>query len=202
MSTPRDLLITVIDMSPSHSVERGNLSLALAGAELIDLLAAEAIRLDDDLIVPTHPPQMSDRLLDQAASSLVGRPPYETLDDWLWRRGRGLSTAYVEALEADGQLIRKRHPRWMPARADRTTLADSAARRDAAERWASDEPVLAALVAAAGIHDRPAGEFPGAADDPVTTVLAALDDALKDLEFQRQRRAIDQAAFDNVWRGE
>ncbi|MER5846241.1 GPP34 family phosphoprotein [Streptomyces sp. NPDC002012] len=202
MTTPRDLLISAMDMAASRTLERGDLSLALAGAEVIDLLTAQAVRLDGDQIVPSHPPAMADRLLDEAASSLVRQAPYESLEDWLWRRGRGLSTAYLDALEADGQLTRQRRPRWMPSRAGQMVLVDSPARREAADRWTSNEPVLAALAAAVGIRDKPIGDSPSVADDAVTTVLAAVDDALRDLEFQRQRRALDEAAFDNIWRGE
>ncbi|MET8680213.1 GPP34 family phosphoprotein, partial [Streptomyces sp. NPDC004647] len=52
MTTPRDLLIVATDMASSRPVERGALSLALAGAEAIDLLDAQAIGLDGDHIVP------------------------------------------------------------------------------------------------------------------------------------------------------
>ncbi|MFF1914758.1 GPP34 family phosphoprotein [Streptomyces sp. NPDC058239] len=203
MTTPRDLLIAAMDMAASRPLERGNLSLALAGAEMIDLLSAQAVRLDGDQIVPSHPPAMADRLLDEAASSLVREAPYESLEDWLWRRGRGLSTAYLDALEAEGQLTRqRRRPRWMPSRTGQMVLVDSPARREAADRWTSDEPVLAALAAVVGIRDKPIGDSPSVADDAVATVLATVDDALRDLEFQRQRRALDEAAFDNIWRGE
>ncbi|MYX63583.1 GPP34 family phosphoprotein, partial [Streptomyces sp. SID8382] len=34
------------------------------------------------------------------------------------------------------------------------------------------------------------------------TVLAAVNDAVMELEAERQRRAIEEAAFDNVWRAE
>ncbi|MER6103274.1 GPP34 family phosphoprotein [Streptomyces sp. NPDC001832] len=202
MTTPRDLLIAAIDMAASRPLERGNLSLALAGAEVIDLLSAEAIRLEGDQIVPSHPPAMADRLLDEATSSLVLQAPYESLEDWLWRRGRGLSRAYLDALEAEGQLTQQRRFRWMPFRATQMVLVDSPARREAADRWASQEPILAALAVAVGIRDKPIGDFPGVTDDAVATVLAAVDDALRDLAFQRQRRALDKAAFDNIWRGE
>jgi hypothetical protein len=36
----------------------------------------------------------------------------------------------------------------------------------------------------------------------VDTVLACVHDALMNLEALRQRRAIEQAAFDNIWRGD
>ncbi|MGW3626393.1 GOLPH3/VPS74 family protein [Streptomyces sp. NPDC000880] len=202
MTTPRDLLIVAMDTESSRPVERGDLSLALAGAEVIDLLGAQAIRLDGDHIVPSHRGAIADRLLDEAASSLAPQAPYESLGDWLWRRGRGLSTAYLAALEAEGQLTRQRR-RWMLFRTSRMVLVDSPARRLAANRWASDEPILAALAAAVGIRDKPSGDSaPGVADDAVATVLAAVNDGLRELAVERQRRALDEAAADNIRRGE
>ncbi|MYR59313.1 GPP34 family phosphoprotein, partial [Streptomyces sp. SID625] len=68
-------------------------------------------------------------------------------------------------------------------------------------RWAADEPVLLALAAAAGIRDEIAPDEPTATDDTVLTVLAAVHDAVMELEAVRRRRAIEDAAFANVWRG-
>ncbi|MEV6649866.1 GPP34 family phosphoprotein [Streptomyces sp. NPDC051219] len=201
MSTPRDLLTVAMDMAPTRPVEPGNLSLALAGAEVIDLLSAQAVRLDGDRIVPSDRPATADRLLDEAASSLARQAPYESVGEWLWRRGRGLSAAYAAALEEEGQFTRQRR-RWIPFRSSRMVLVDSPARRLAANRWTSDEPVLAALAAAVGIRDKRTGDLPGVADDAVATVLAAVNDALRDLEAERQRRDIEKAAFDNIWRGD
>lgn len=204
MTTSRDLMIIAIDVAPHHPVEQGDLSLALAGAEVLDLLDAQAITLDGEHIVPGHRPTAPDSLLDQAASSLVREAPYETVGDWLWRRGRGLSAAYLAALEAEGQL-RRQHHRRNPFRTSSVVPTDAPDHRAAAQHWASDEPTLAALAAAIGIHRR-AGEdsadFPSAHNDAVDTVLAAVHDALMQLEAIRQRRAIEQAAFDNIWRGE
>ena len=200
MTTPRDLMIIAMDAAPDHPVEQGNLSLALAGAEVIDLLTARAIELDEDLIVPGYRPTLGDRLLEEAASSLVRESPYESLDDWLWRRGRGLSSAYLAVLEGEGQLTRQRH-RWMPFRASQT-LVDSLDHRKAEERWTSNEPVLATLGAALGIRGRRTEDAPSVDDDAVSTVLDAVHDSLTELEAERQRRAIEEAAFDNVWRGE
>jgi hypothetical protein len=90
----------------------------------------------------------------------------------------------------------------MPFGASETALVDSPARRQAADRWTSKEPVLVALAATVGIGDERTEDSPGVADDAVTTVLAAVDDAVRHLQFERQRRAIEQAAFDNVWRGD
>ncbi|MET9683285.1 GOLPH3/VPS74 family protein [Streptomyces coeruleorubidus] len=202
MTTPRDLLITTMDRAVSRALERGNLSLALAGAELIDLLDARAVTVAGDHIVPSDQRALADRMLDEAASSLTRQAPYDSVDAWLWRRGRGLSEAYLAALEAEGQLSRQRRHRWMIFQPAHTVLVDSPARRHAANRYASDEPVLAALAAAAGIGDEPAEESPSVADEAVATVLAAVQDAVRGLEAERQRRAIDEAAFDNIWRGD
>ena len=151
MTTPRDLLIITMDVASSRPVEQGDLSLALAGAELVDLLGAQALTLDDDRIVPGPQGTVGDRLLDEAASSLVRKPPYESVEDWLWRRGRDLSSAYLTDWER-GPAHPRRH-RWIPGRTDRTELTDSPARRRATDRWTSGEPVLAALAAAVGVQD-------------------------------------------------
>lgn len=204
MTTPRDLMIVTLDVASSRPVEQGNLSLALAGAELIDLLDVRAAFLDGDRIVPGPQLVTDDRLLDAAASALVRQEPYESAEDWLWRRGNGLSSTYQAALEAEGQLARERR-RWLPVPTERTALVDSPARRHAAERWASGERVLAGLAAAVGIHDKPGEDFEGsgdAGDDVVLTVLGAVHDAVMELEAVRQRRTIENAAFDNIWRGQ
>ncbi|POX37425.1 GPP34 family phosphoprotein [Streptomyces sp. Ru73] len=227
MTTPRDLLIVALDAGPGHPVESGDLSLALAGAEVIDLLDAGAVTLDDDRIVPGNHWTLTDRQLDEAASALVRERPYESVEDWLWRRGRGLSAAYLSALSAegvtegaaggaaggvrtaateraDGHGAARQRRRWNPFRAKdgQGVPADSPARRHAADRWASGEPVLAVLAAAAGIHGKATDEAPDVADDAVVTVLAAVNDAVMELEAVRQRRAIEEAAFDNIWRGQ
>ncbi|MFD5751918.1 GPP34 family phosphoprotein [Streptomyces sp. NPDC127033] len=201
MTTPRDLLIVSMDVAASRPVERGDLSLALAGAEVIDLMEAQALTLEGDRIVPGGRWTLPDRLLDEAASALVRDTPYESVEDWLWRRGQGLSDVYVAALEAEGGLTRERH-RWLPVRTGRTALADSPARRHAAARWASGEPVLAALAAALGIQEGQGEDAPEIGDDSVVTVLAAVNDAVMELEAVRQRRSIEEAAYDNIWRGQ
>ncbi|WFB09984.1 GPP34 family phosphoprotein [Streptomyces sp. LX-29] len=206
MTTPRDLMITAMDVAPGRAVGRGELSLALAGAELIDLLAAGAVSLDGDRILPGHRTTIADRLLDQAAASLDREAPYESVDDWLWRRGRDLASAYLSVLEAEGVLTRRR--RWMPLRSGEPVLVESGDRRAAGDRWAWKEPVLVLLATAAGIRDEETGVAPGVVetpdvvDDTVAAVLAAVHDAVTELEAERQRRAIEQAAFDNVWRGD
>ncbi|WP_328385103.1 GPP34 family phosphoprotein [Streptomyces sp. NBC_00400] len=202
MTTPRDLLFVAMDLESSRTLERGNLSLALAGAELIDLLEAQAVSLDGDRIVPGYRPAVADRLMDEAASSLDQQPPYESVDDWLWRRGRGLSTAYLTAFEAEGQLTRQPRSRWIPFRSGgQMTLADTPARRGAASRWTAGEPVLDGLAATLKIRGDRTEEPANVDDTAVETVLAAVTDAVNELEFERQRRAIDEEAFSNIWRG-
>ncbi|MFF3676146.1 GPP34 family phosphoprotein [Streptomyces sp. NPDC002120] len=200
MTTPRDLLIIAMDAGSGSPVEQGELSLALAGAEVIDLLAAEAVSLDGDHLVPGDHSAQADRLLEQAAAALVREEPYESVTDWLWRRGRGLSVAYQAELEADGQLVRQRR-QGISFRAGQLVLADSPARRRAADRWAADEPVLTTLAGAVGVGGKQTEDAQDVADDDVATVLAAVSDALVELASVRQRRAIEDAAFDNIWRG-
>jgi Golgi phosphoprotein 3 (GPP34) len=180
--------------------DQGDLSLALAGAEVIDLLDVRAIRLDGERIVPAYRPATGDRLLDEAASSLVRQEPYESVGDWLWRRGRGVFSSYLAALEAEGQVTRP-HRRWGFFQTGRTMLVDSPAHRAAAKRWTSGEAVLAALAAAVGIHGERTADSPGIADDAVATVLAAVNAAVMELGLVRQRLAIEGDAFDNIWRG-
>ncbi|GHF66351.1 hypothetical protein GCM10010218_54870 [Streptomyces mashuensis] len=201
-TTPRDLMITALDMTPGRPTGQGELSLGLAGAELIDLLAAGALTLDGDRIVPAPPgPAPADRLLARAAQELARGTPHEPVADWLWRRGRGLAPAYLAALEEDGQLTREHH-RWLPRHDDRPVLTDSPGRRQAQQRREANEPVLTALATAVGLHATdPTAPTPATDDDAVDTVLAAVDDAVTELAAERQRRSIERAAFDNIWRG-
>ncbi|WP_037673460.1 GPP34 family phosphoprotein [Streptomyces griseus] len=200
MTTAQDLMIVSLDVTPVRPVGQGDLSLALAGAELIDLVEAEALSVEDDRIVPRLPPTPDDHLLAEAASSLVRVQPYESVEDWLWRRGRGLSSAYAARMEADGLITRSRR-RVLAVRSDRTEPADSPVRQHAGERWASDEPVLAVLAATVGLREEPADGFSAPLTDTAETVLAAVGDAVAELEAVRQRRTIEKQAFDNIWRG-
>jgi hypothetical protein len=200
MTTPRDLLMIAIDMESSRALEQGDLSLALAGAELIELLGVQAIRLDGERIVPLHGPATGDRLLDEAASLHVRHEPYESVGDWLWRRGRGLFSSYLAALEAEGQVTRQRL-RWRPFGTTRLVLVDSPAHREATKRWTADDAVLTALAATVGIHGERTAEAASTANDAVATVLAAVSDAVMELGLARQRQDIEDAAFDNIWRG-
>ncbi|MFF7474077.1 GPP34 family phosphoprotein [Streptomyces sp. NPDC008092] len=200
MTTPRDLFLVTVYDAAARPVEQGDLSLALAGAELVDLIDAGAVTLDDELIVPAPAGGADDRLLDEAVAALRRETPYESVEDWLWRRGRGLGAAYLEALEADGTVAQQRR-RWLSLPTGRTEAADSPERARAHERWATGEPVLAALAAAVGIRDEAAKDLASAVSDAIVTVVAAVDDAVTELAAVRQRREIEDAAFDNVWRG-
>ncbi|XUL91900.1 GOLPH3/VPS74 family protein [Streptomyces galilaeus] len=200
MSTPRDLLIVAMDVAPDRPVESGELALALAGAEVVDLLAAEAVALDGELIVPNLQVPLPDGLLDEAAAALVRETPYESVEDWLWRRGRGLVSAYLAALEREGLIARQRG-RWNLVRSGRAALVDSLARSRAADRWATGEPVLAQLAAAVGIREVPDEDSAKVTDEALDTVLAAVHGAVTELEAVRQRKSVEDAAYDNVWRG-
>ncbi|MFE3849513.1 GPP34 family phosphoprotein [Streptomyces griseorubiginosus] len=200
MTTARDLAIVALEVARDRSLEQGDLSLALAGAELLDLIDAGAIALDDDRIVPGPQAATGDRLLDEATASLVRQEPYETVEDWLWRRGSELAAAYVDDLEKIGLTTRRRGGR-LPLLSGRTVPVDSPARSGAEERRSSGEPVLAALAAAAGVDDKEPEFDENLVGEAATTVLAAVGDAVMELEAVRQRRAIESSAFDNVWRG-
>ncbi|MBV7672672.1 GPP34 family phosphoprotein [Streptomyces halstedii] len=208
MTTAKDLFVIAIDQGPEHAVGQGDLSLALAGAELIDLVGAGAVTVDGDRVVPGGPPAPApgDRLLGEAAERLTRQPPYERIEDWLWRRGRDLSSVYQTALEEDGELTRKRGGR-LSFGSERVEPVDSPGRRRAAGRWEAKEPVLAALASVVGIDDGRSGDEPGLDDKPgledeaVTTVVAAVHDAVMELEAVRQRRTIENAAYANLWRG-
>ena len=106
----------------------------------------------------------------------------------------------VAALEAEG-LVTQQPLRRRPFQTARTVLVDSPAHREATKRWTADDAVLAALAAAVGIHSDRTADGPSIADDAVATVLAAVDAAVMELGLARQRRDIEDAAFDNIWRG-
>ncbi|GLF95115.1 GOLPH3/VPS74 family protein [Streptomyces yaizuensis] len=200
MTTAKDLFIIAMDPGAGQSVGQGDLSLALAGAELIDLIVAEAVVVDNDRIVPQGPPAPDDGLAAEAAAGLTRQAPYEKIEDWLWRRGRDLSAAYQAALEKDGELIRRRSGS-SPLGPRRVEPADTPARRRAVSRWEEREPLLSALAAAVGIGAERPDDGPGLTDEAATAVVAAVHDAVMELEAVRQRRSIESAAFANLWRG-
>ncbi|MEU6810145.1 GPP34 family phosphoprotein [Streptomyces sp. NPDC046831] len=200
MSTPRDLLIVALDVPPARPLQPGDLSLALAGAEAVDLLRSEVTELDGGRIVPRLRTGLGDPLLDEAAASLKLVAPYESLEDWLWRRGRGLSERYLAALEEEGQITWRRS-RWLPLSGGHRVLGDTEARRRALARWTADDPVIVALAAAIGVREEADTFDPGPMAEAELTVVAAVHDAVTELAAVRRRRAIEDAAFANVWRG-
>ncbi|MBQ1117538.1 MULTISPECIES: GPP34 family phosphoprotein [Streptomyces] len=201
MTTAKDLFIIAMDPVPDHAVGQGDLSLALAGAELLDLIGAGVIAVDGDLIVPGGSSAPDDRLLGEAAARITGQPPYERIEDWLWRRGRDLAATYQDALEEEGELTQKRSGR-LPFGPRRVELVDTPGRRRAIARREEGEPVLAALASAVGIDGGPSGDDEPRLDDgAVTTVVATVHEAVMELEAVRQRRTIENTAFANVWRG-
>lgn len=202
MSTARDLMFVAMDMPSARSLERGDLSLALAGAELIDLLGLGAVTLDGEFVLPTgRPGDTGDTQLDLAAAAVAPVADGETVEDWLWRRGRGLSDAYLAALEAEGSLGRERQRRFLVLHTSRMVLADSAGRRRAAHRWAADEPVLLALADVIGISGPPPVPEPG--PGPGATVVDGVRHAVDELAAERRRRErrLDDAHQTYVRRG-
>ena len=188
MTTSRDLLLTVMDRPEGRGVDRGDLSLALAGAETVDLLAARAVTLDGDRLAAVPGGEAGEELLDQALALLARESAGESVDDWLWRRGKGLPDVYLAALEADGTLVREQVRRWGFLRDGRLVLADSAARRRAGHRWSADDPVFVALAAAVGLREEdtpPDLEPPGG---PVGEVLDAVRHAVLELTEERRLR--------------
>ncbi|MGW4177564.1 GOLPH3/VPS74 family protein [Streptomyces sp. SID5614] len=200
MTTAKDLFIIAMDPAPEHTVGQGDLSLALAGAELLDLLEAGTITVDGDLVVPDGSSVPDDRLLAAAAAGITRQPPHERIEDWLWRRGRDLAAAYQDALEEDGELTRKRSG-LLPFGPKEVELVDTPARRRAVARRDEGDPVLASLASAVGLDGEPSDDEPHLGDEAVTTVVATVHEAVMELEAVRQRRTIENTAFANVWRG-
>ncbi|WSS24468.1 GPP34 family phosphoprotein [Streptomyces sp. NBC_01190] len=201
--------MVAMDMPSSRPVEPGDLSLALAGAELIEFLRARAVELKHDRVVPSDTVDLADvtlpddRLLTEGLAAVVREVPYEPVGEWLWRRGRGLAVAYLAAFEAEGQLSRQRDRRWGIFWTSRKVLVDTPARRRADRRWAADEPILAALAAAAGIYDKRTADSPEVTDQAAAAVISAVTDAVAELAEERQRRAskLNDAAVTNYRRG-
>ncbi|MFD6530956.1 GPP34 family phosphoprotein [Streptomyces sp. NPDC060184] len=193
MTTARDLALVVLGMPADR---QRDLSLALAGAEGIDLLERGALRLDGDRMVPGSEPAGEDPLLSRAFTGIRRQRPYETVGEWIRRHGIGLAEAYAGELESTGLLVRPRG-RGILARPAPVLPADSPEHRRADERLASGEPVLTALV---GVLDT--GGIPADVDtgNAVSTVLAAVAETVTAVEAARLRRYVEDAAFDNIWR--
>ncbi|MFB8771682.1 GOLPH3/VPS74 family protein [Streptomyces broussonetiae] len=199
MTTARDLSLLATDPPTGSVVERGDLSLALAGAEVVDLLDSAAVTLDDDRLVPGQPPSSADPLLLEAASELARHASGGTVEDWLWRRGRDLAARYRAALESEGLVAPERASR-NPLRRTRPAPKDPSALHRATERLASGDPVLTGLAASVGMTRQPA-DTPAGLTDVQGTVLGTVHQAVTELAGERQRRSIESAAFDNIWRG-
>ncbi|MFJ9623540.1 GPP34 family phosphoprotein [Streptomyces sp. NPDC101181] len=200
MTTAKDLFIIAMDPGPEHPVGQGDLSLALAGAELLDLAGTGAVTLDGEHVVPGGTAAPEDRLLGEAAALITRQPPYERIEDWLWRRGEGLAAVYQDALEADGELRQQRSGR-LPFGPKRVELVETPGRRRAVGRRQEGEPVLAALASVVGLDGEPSDDALQLDDETATTVVAAVHDAVMELEAVRQRRTIENTAFANIWRG-
>ncbi|MEV1046480.1 GPP34 family phosphoprotein [Streptomyces sp. NPDC049916] len=200
MTTAKDLFIIAMDPGPEHPVGQGDLSLALAGAELLDLTGTGAVTLDGEHVVPGGTAVPEDRLLGEAAELITRQPPYERIEDWLWRRGEGLAAVYQDALEADGELRQQRSGR-LPFGPKRVELVETPGRRRAVGRRQEGEPVLAALASVVGLDGEPSDDALQLGDETATIVIAAVHDAVMELEAVRQRRTIENTAFANIWRG-
>ncbi|MEU6290961.1 GPP34 family phosphoprotein [Streptomyces sp. NPDC046988] len=202
MSTARELTLIVVGLPADRAVEPGDLSLALAGAEAADLLAGGRLALDGDRLVPGDGPASDARLLEEAFAALVRRQPRETVEHWLWRRGEGLAEAYATDLRRAGLLVHP-HRHGLRLRSAAVEPADSPEYRRARDRLVSGEPVLAGLLAllTAGETTADSGGGSPAPDDSVSTVLAAVGNAVTELEAARLRRDVEEAGFDNIWRG-
>ncbi|MHB9756452.1 GOLPH3/VPS74 family protein [Streptomyces sp. BYX5S] len=177
MNTARELA-TLALYTKDRPVEQGEMSLALAGAELLDLVAARALTVEDDRIVPGEPPATGDRLLDESAAQLQRQEPYESVEDWLWRRGNGLFARYTDEVERTG---RAGHLPGTGQASDGTAA-------------------LTALATLSGIQGDPDSGIADPGDDVTATVLVAVGNAVSELGAVRRKRSIENAAFDNIWR--
>ncbi|MFE1836156.1 hypothetical protein [Streptomyces sviceus] len=70
----------------------------------------------------------------------------------------------------------------------------------AEERRATGEPVLAALLAVAGIEAGPHEVAESTTGGRVTTVPAAVGGTVTQWEAAPVRRDVESVAFDNIWR--
>ncbi|MBQ1095382.1 GPP34 family phosphoprotein [Streptomyces sp. b94] len=215
MNTARDLFVITLEVPSSRPIAQGDVSLVLAGAELVDLRDAHVLRLDGDRIVPLDDhADGTNTLTAQASAQLVTEPPYETVEQWLWRRGRGLAGSYADDLaaqtagDARGGLL----PRFLrPFATNRSQEPSVRPRHEATDpHQGLDDSVLAAFAGTLGIGEAapPPPTEPTEPTDTTTVdqaddiglILAVVSDALTELEAERQRRQIEQDAYDNVWR--
>ncbi|MFB6549821.1 GPP34 family phosphoprotein [Streptomyces sp. NPDC056405] len=217
MNTARDLFVITLEVPSGRPITQGDVSLALAGAELVDLRDAHALRLDGDRIVPLDDhADGTNALTAQASAQLVTEPPYETVEQWLWRRGRGLAGSYADDLaartagDAQGGLLPRFLRHFGLTRSQEPPVRP---RHEATDRQVPDDSVLAAFAGTLGIGQaappvptepteptEPTDMTTADQADDVGLILAVVSDALMELEAERQRRQIEQDAYDNVWR--
>ncbi|RSN45370.1 GPP34 family phosphoprotein [Streptomyces sp. WAC 04229] len=179
MGTAQRLSALAVALGGDPRIEEGDLSLALAAAELIDLTEAQAVLLHGDRLLPAAPVGTGSPMLIEAASELVRDAPYETVVDWLWRRGSGLAGRYRAAV------AEARH-----------------VHRDAAEAvrdW--NDPVLAHLAAAAGMRPTPPDDTSADLDHEQIAILGEVHQAVTQLAAERQRRSIERGPFEGILRG-
>ncbi|MFE0450986.1 GPP34 family phosphoprotein [Streptomyces sp. NPDC058914] len=83
MTTAQDLAIVALGAAAHRSLEQGDLSLALAGAEMLDPIQARALVVEGDRILPSAPTPTGERLSDEAALRQRGRArtPRSTTSD-------------------------------------------------------------------------------------------------------------------------
>ncbi|MFE5190328.1 GPP34 family phosphoprotein [Streptomyces sp. NPDC056628] len=199
MTTAQDLSALAAVQGTDLRLEPGDLSLALAGAELVDLVGLQAVLLHADRLLPAASPRTEDAVLLEAASAIVRDSPYETVEEWLWRRGRDLAARYRAALVPTGHGTPSR-PYRHPFRRVGTLPVDLSAVDRAIDRMKGGEPVLVALAAAAGIAEV-TDETLGDLDQDEAAVVAAVQQAITQLAAERQRRSVEGRGFDNIARG-
>lgn len=179
MATAQRLSALAVVLGGEPRVEQGDLSLALAAAELIDLTEAQAVLLDGDRVLPAAPVRTGCPMLIEAASQVVRDFPYETVVGWLWRRGSGLAGRY-RAAAADARHVHR----------------DAA---DAMGDW--NDPVLAHLAAAAWMRPTPSDDTAADLDPDQIAILGETHQAVTQLAAERQRRSIERGPSEGILRG-
>ncbi|MFF9044848.1 GPP34 family phosphoprotein [Streptomyces parvulus] len=179
MATAQRLSALAVVLGGEPRIEEGDLSLALAAAELIDLIQARAVLLHGDRLLPAGLVGTGSPLLVEAASELVRDIPYETVVGWLWRRGSGLAGRYRGALEDARHLHRQA--------------------AEAVRDW--NDPVLAHLAAAAGMRPAPTDDTSADLDPDQIAILGETHQAVTRLAAERQRRSIERGPSEGILRG-
>ncbi|MFD0053689.1 GPP34 family phosphoprotein [Streptomyces sp. NPDC127168] len=179
MGKAQRLSALAVALGGDPRIEEGDLSLALAAAELVDLTEAQAVLLHGDRLLPAARVETGSPMLIEAASELVRDVPYETVVGWLWRRGSGLAGRYRVAVGDARHLHRQA----------------AEAMRD----W--NDPVLAHLAAAAGMRPTPSDEASADLDHDQIAILGEVHQAVTQLAAERQRRSIERGPSEGILRG-